>query len=678
MKLSSRTKLLPRLGSLLGALLLAACGGGGGGAADAPVTPPDQRSEALAVSQPGELAAYVQERLRRRESAGLGGGGSGDVIFAAAGAAATASPAAAGRSATTVQEAGVDEPDLLQTDGQVLYTLQPAQVTIGAAPMTELALYTRDGTGRAVPGPKLALPSENASSQDAAGMVLDEGAGALGVVLQRWYRTDDGGIVCIDVCPAGAATFLPYWFRSAVTVQRVDVRDPAAPAAGQTFTIDGSLVASRRVGDQLVLVTNYVPRLPVDAVTGASGSAERQAAIARTTAADVLPRMRRNGGAATAALRDIDCWTQPANGSTEISVTTITVLDLRAADLAPKSRCFVGGSNALYMTSASLYVATSRWQMPGTGTGAGAALVYPSGFRTDIHKFSFASSGDIAYRASASVNGHLGWNAAYDSYRFSEWNGDLRVLTFTGSSGWFSEADVGGTVPPSPATLTVLRESAGDSTLKTLATLPNATHPEPLGKPGEQVRAVRFAGSRGYVVTFRQIDPLYVLDLADPAAPKVAGALEVPGYSDQLFPLSDTLLLGVGRDVTTAGRMGGVKVALVDVADAAHPKELSTMTLGNAGSYTALDSSPHGLNWLVDAGVARLALPVSLTDAPYVTTLRGLQRFEVDLAARTLRTRPVLGARADNYSPSVDRERSVQIGAQVYYLQKQVLTGYDW
>lgn len=673
MKLSSRKHRGAAWASLLGALLLAACGGGGGG--DTTTPPPGERSQALAVSQPGELAAYVQDRLRRREAAGLGGGGiSGDVIFAAAGAAATAAPAA--RSGTTLQEAGVDEPDLLQSDGHVLYTLQPAQVTVGGTPMTELALYTRDAAGRAVPGPKLSLPAEGAGSQEAAGMVLDESAGVLGVVLQRWYRTDDGGIVCIDVCPAGAATLLPYWFRSAVTVQRVDVRDPAAPAAGQTVTIDGTLVASRRVGDRLLLVTSYLPRLPVDAVPGTPNSPERQAAIARTTAADVLPRMRRNGGAAATALRDTDCWTQPANASTDLSVTTITVLDLRAPDLAPKSRCFVGGSNALYMTPGSLYLATSRWEMP---AAVGAALVYPSGFRTDVHKFAFSAAGDVSYRASASVPGHLGWNPSYNSYRFSEWNGDLRVITFTGSFGWIVEGDAtAGTTPPSPATLTVLREKSGDATLQTLATLPNAAHPEPLGKPGEQVRAVRFAGSRGYVVTFRQIDPLYVLDLADPAAPRVAGALEVPGYSDQLFPLSDTLLLGVGRDVTTAGRMGGVKVALVDVADPAHPQERSTMTLGNAGSYTALDGSPHGLNWLVDGRVARLALPVALTDTPYTGTVRGLQRFEVDLAARTLRTRPMLGATGAPYSPWVDQERSLQIGAQVYYLQKQQLATYDW
>jgi Beta propeller domain len=653
------------LSLLLVLVLLAGCGGGGAGADAPPTDSPQDRSVRLAVSRPGELAGYVQGRLRARGN--TPGPASSTVVLAPS---ATAAPPP--RSETTVQETGVDEPDLLQSDGQALYTLR------SSAGKVEVDSYTRDAAGRAVKLKTVALPAEDAITTDAGGMVLGNNHQALAAITQRWHRTDDGGVICPDICPALAASIMPTMLRSSVAVQRLDVSDPAAPRVGTSLSLDGYLLASRRVGDTLVLVTRHWPRLPIDALPSGASAAERETAIARTTAADVLPKLRRNGGAATALLSDTDCWTQPANGSTLISVTTVTLLDLRAADLAPKSRCFVGGSEALYMTPQHLYLATTRW--PSYNPAANFGVARPADIRTDIHKF-VLSADDVSYLASGDVAGHLGWSPDFNSYRFSEWNGDLRVITYTASVGWWwtGANDPAATAqPPSPARLTVLRERSSDQTLQTLATLPNSTHPEPLGKPGEQVRAVRFIGERGYVVTFRTVDPLYVLDLADPANPKVAGTLEVPGFSDQLLPMNDGLLLGVGRAVTEAGRLGGVKLSLFDVADPAHPRELSSSVLGAAGSYTALDSSPHGINWLVMNGVARVALPSMLTVIDRGLGLQGLLRVEVDLAARTLKAREPLDVSAPRLGDNINNDRSLQIGNQVYYSRNGSLSTYDW
>lgn len=135
----------------------------------------------------------------------------------------------------------------------------------------------------------------------------------------------------------------------------------------------------------------------------------------------------------------------------------------------------------------------------------------------------------------------------------------------------------GGVARPLPDVLS--RQSAG--TLALVGELPNARHPEPLGKPGEQLYATRFVGTRGFLVTYRLTDPLYVLNLADPADPRVAGELQVSGYSDYLFPLTDTLLLGVGKDAVSDNSAGdgrfawyqGVKLALIDVSNPAQPRE---------------------------------------------------------------------------------------------------------
>jgi len=229
------------------------------------------------------------------------------------------------------------------------------------------------------------------------------------------------------------------------------------------------------------------------------------------------------------------------------------------------------------------------------------------------------------------------------------------------------------------ARLTVLRESAGSATLQAVAMLPNTRRPEAIGKAGEQVYGVRFLGPRGYVVTFRQTDPLYVLDLADAADPRIAGALEAPGFSNYLYPLDGGLLLGVGRDADAAGRQLGVKVALFDVADAARPVQLKSLSLGGAGSGTALDASRHGLNFLIVDGVARVALPASLVDGAGGTVEHALLRFEVDTRSRTLTALQALGARTGSGGwGSAGQERSVQTGAQVYHLREDLLTTYGW
>ena len=279
------------------------------------------------------------------------------------------------------------------------------------------------------------------------------------------------------------------------------------------------------------------------------------------------------------------------------------------------------------------------------------------------------------------MNGHLGWDQDRKSYRLSEHNGDLRVLTYTGSDGWFSIQDAA-SKPASPATLTVLRERASDQSLQPLATLPNTSRPAALGKAGEQVYAVRFVGDRAYLVTFRRADPLYVLDLSNPADPKAVGELTVAGFSEQLYPLANGLLLGVGRDADDKGVVGGIKLALFDVADPAKPSQRASFVMGGTYSSSAADYSRHGLNLFMRGNVARIALPVNL--APPGPTFApngwqaGLVRFEVDTEARTMRERPMVGAASGNGERNPWLERSLQIEDQVFYLGAGELGAYAW
>jgi hypothetical protein len=121
---------------------------------------------------------------------------------------------------------------------------------------------------------------------------------------------------------------------------------------------------------------------------------------------------------------------------------------------------------------------------------------------------------------------------------------------------------------------------------------------------GEQIYAVRFLGDVGYVVTFEQTDPLYTLDLSDPADPRVVGELKIPGYSAYLHPLGDGLLLGVGQDATDEGVRLGAQVSLFDVSDPANPERIDTFALGDGTSEVEWDH--HAFLWWADADLAVL------------------------------------------------------------------------
>lgn len=128
--------------------------------------------------------------------------------------------------------------------------------------------------------------------------------------------------------------------------------------------------------------------------------------------------------------------------------------------------------------------------------------------------------------------------------------------------------------------MTVLRDN-GDE-LETIGSV------DGLGR-GERIYAVRFIEDRGYVVTFRQVDPLYVIDLSDPRRPTVEGELKIHGYSAYLHPVSDDLLLGVGQDADHNGRVTGLQASLFDVADPQQPERTDQFTMGDANSELEWD-----------------------------------------------------------------------------------------
>ena len=660
-------------------LLLGACGGGGG---STPLAPSAPSESALSASAPGELTGYVKGKLRERQTQRE----QGAVFFTAdallnvpvATTGFTAMGSAVDRSGTTVQEAGVDEDDLIKSDGTHVFTLARVQGKAAGDAAARLQVHRRAADGTLVATGSLPVLAEPGQMTSAQGMLLAPDTGRLVAVIGesseyvRLPNPCDGRTDCVSI----GLPFFPQRVKTSVAVDIVSAVAPAAPVVNERLRIEGRLIGSRLIGNSLVLVTQTSPFLPVEALPMSVSAAERNAAIDKVVAADVLPTVRVNGGAARPLFAETDCWLQPKNGSYGIELTAITTIDLQATPVARRTQCFVGGSEALYISPTSLVLATTRYTSPAPGPG-GASPAIALATSTDLHKFAFGASG-VAYRGSGEVPGHLGWDAEKRSYRMGEWNGDLRVLTYTGATGWGAVPDA--SKAPSPATLTILRERTSDKTLQAVSTLPNAQRPAPLGKPGEQVYGVRLIGDRGYVVTFRQIDPLYVLDLSNPLDPRALGELEVAGFSDWLFPLGDDLLLGVGKDADLQGRVGGVKVALFDVANPAQMKQAGSIVLGESGSASGLDFTRHGIDLFRQGDTTRIALPLLVAGKDFFRAAgnwsQGLHRFEVDHATRTLVSRPAIPAPLGWSELSTDR--ALQIGPQVHYFSGGLLQTATW
>lgn len=172
----------------------------------------------------------------------------------------------------------------------------------------------------------------------------------------------------------------------------------------------------------------------------------------------------------------------------------------------------------------------------------------------------------IGYSGGGYVKGSI-----LNQFSMDEWNGNFRIAT----NSWDRE---------SSNSLYIL-----DKNLEEIGSIENLA-------PGERIYSVRFMDDKAYIVTFRQIDPLFVIDTSNPMNPKVLGELKIPGFSNYLHPISENTLLGIGQDVDeNTGQQGGIKLSLFDVSDSAKPKEIHNIILGESGSYGEVLSNHKAL-----------------------------------------------------------------------------------
>ncbi len=681
---------------------LTACGGGSGAAVDPNINQPMASEKGLKRATQGQVLSYVRDRLIDGRIAPQS-----PVAYTNVGVPVPGVPSAASGgdlasaslvSSTTVQEAGVDEPDLLKTNGRYFYSLSPVGAFLGSSDGLN-AIYASSakiGISRydAVSQSALKVADLSLGAQFyARGLLLDDQSNRL-VVYGSELAQLRSAVSVAPINSGSPITVKPLYQSSDqnVKLEVLSVATPSSPVAELKLAFEGNVVSTRVVDRVLYVVSNFNPNIEQYGLYNLTTPQARADALKDLSITQLLPMVSVNGGASQPLVSESDCFFQNANASGVLAVTSITAIDLASPTLTRQSRCFVGGTEAVYATTKSIYIASTRSNY---SQSASSSLIaqYPAQMVTDIHKLSINRL-DISYLGSGEVAGHLGWDSNKKSYRMGEANELLRVLSFTGQVGWFSRPDnagQAGAVAASPATLSVLKFDAPSQSLKLISTLPNSTRPAQIGKPGEQVYGARFVGDKAYVVTFAQVDPLYVLDLADSTDPKIVGELLAPGFSDYLFPMANGLLLGVGKDASNDGRLQGLKIALFDVSNPAAPKQLDQRVIGRRGTISALDGSAQGINMLTVGDTVRVTLPIQLNESPgsfsnfFDPTEQGLFRFEINTASKTLVDKPRVLGRKLGGNPAqvfgygdVFYDRSLQIDNSVFYLTSGAIKSSAW
>ena len=310
---------------------------------------------------------------------------------------------------------------------------------------------------------------------------------------------------------------------------------------------------------------------------------------------------------------------------------TIAAVDVKKPSQPANIEAFLGTGNLIYMSKDALYVAGQDYH-----------TIW--GSITNIAKFNVAGT-KIGFAGGGLVEGTI-----LNQFSMDEYEGNLRIAT----TNWQRE---------SVNAVYIL-----DEDLNPLGSIENLA-------PGERIFSTRFMGDYGYVVTFRQIDPLFVLDLSNPIKPRVTGELKVPGFSSYLHPITDKVLLGIGRDVDeNTGMQNGIKLSLFDVSNEGKPKEMTNLVLGGPGSYSEVLDNHKAL--MLNLNDDMIAFDVSLSDIAdkYVkTSFNGAAVIEV----RPSGSIKVLELISSEGLYGSYAKRLVYIGDKLYYVIDDTIRAFD-
>ena len=443
-------------------------------------------------------------------------------------------------SGTNVQEVGVDEADIIKTDGNRVFVVAADQlIVVDAAEREVVGTVDLPGTMWQA---ELFLDGDDL-------LLVSTGWSEIGV-LSPDAVTTSGNDEALDA---------PYFDTTTVRIVRITL-DGDDPRIVEQMLVEGEYVSSRAIDGTARVIIRSNPQHHFPFVYPQNENGEDVAERANRDAvlnADLdawLPSFAMLDGRGDITGQGLlpDCGAVHAptefSGFGVLSVVSIGV----GGDIDEhKTTSVLAPGSVVYASTESVYVATQTWIDTALFEDDDEAWERAWEARqTSVHRFALAGD-DASYTASGSVPGDI-----RDQFNLSEHDGHLRIVTTTGET-WDETSETH---------VRILRET--DGALVEVGAVGD------MGR-GEAVQSVRMIGAVGYVVTFRQIDPFYTLDLSDPENPQVVGELKIPGFSSYLHPIGQGRVLGVGSDGDADGRITGSKVSIFDVTDPADPQEVA-------------------------------------------------------------------------------------------------------
>ncbi len=560
--------------------------------------------------------------------------------------------AAVDYSATNIQVAGVDEADIIKTDGEYIFQVNNRRI--------------------------LAVRAYPAGEMEVAGIIEFEDKD---FYPREIYLDEKYLIVIGEVCywlgyPEGPVVkeseriIAPDLYNPTVQAMIYDVADKTDLTLLRQIELTGSYLSSRKIGEDFYLVANQF--------------LDPYRILEEGAAVDPRPSYRdtASGGSFTKIGYDQIRYFPELTCPNYLLVAGICLDDPEGE---VEVNTYLGAGENIYASTEHLYVALTSWQYePDVVNEPGLEVEGASSPDTAVYKFSL-DGGKVSYLAETKVPGML-----LNQFSMDEYQGYFRLATTTGQPWFATEENI------SRNNIYIL-----DRSLNMAGKLEGLA-------PGERIYAARFMGDRGYLVTFRTVDPLFVLDLSDPKHPGVLGELKIPGYSDYLHPYDEHHLLGFGQDTFEApatddqggatGSLvlaGGMKVALFEVSDPRRPVQKFAVTIGDRGTYSELLWNHKALLFSREKDL--LAFPVSVMKAGDVLegeeffawgeyVFQGAYIYQVNLTAGfNLRgTITHLSAGEDIYNDLKPRggdrqvQRIIYIGDVLYAISEGRFTAHSW
>jgi len=494
-------------------------------------------------------------------------------------------PSASAYSKTNIQVEGVDEADIIKNDGKFIYAIAKGKLfIINAFPAEDMNIIaTIDLTLQK----SYISPTEMFISGDSKELLLFSSTNrAWGYAESASSASGSSGVSASKMI--ARPDYYPYYGGGSTTlVQLYNISDKTNPELKKELEFQGNYLSSRLIGDNAYFVINSYPRynihtmdsngndsngiIPLMAVDG------REMNIASATEIGIMPRV------------------QPT------SFVTIASLNMKTQSVNKET--VAASAENVYASQNNLFFVDQYWDYAGYDyngpvpmevAGLVKSIYFPtigSTEKTTINKFSL-SNGRIAFAGQGVVPGHI-----LNQFSMDEYNDNFRIATTVGNA-WSAEG-----VAQSKNNVYVLNKDMNlVGALEGLA-------------PGEKIYSARFMGDRAYVVTFKKVDPLFVLDMKDAANPRVLGKLKIPGYSDYLHPYDETHIIGIGKDTVESGYgtfawYQGMKMAIFDVTDVENPKEMFKTIIGDRGTNS--EALNNHKAFLFDKEKGLLVIPVNL------------------------------------------------------------------